>query len=119
MVKASEGTLSRKLAALWPNPTQRASVLAELQAYGREAHEREPERVWLAILRLSEGRSDRVAQFVDLAKRDYRDVLMWAESPAEGQALWTVNPDLSPEQRRRREELRRQDRQQYRDWLDE
>lgn len=114
---ASDQDVARKLETMWQDPSTRAAVLAELQKYGQETHEREAERVRLAILKLCEARLDRVAHFVTLAKRDYRDVLMWAEYPAEGDALWAARPDLSPEERRRLEELRRQDRQQYRDWL--
>ena len=72
----------------------------------------------LAILKLCEGRRDRVRELVAAAKRDSRDVLMWAEYPAEGQALWSVHAHLSDEERRRLEALREQDRRQYQEWLE-
>lgn len=102
---------------MWNDPAERARVLAKLQEYGQETYEREVERVRLAILKLCDARVDRVAELVVAAKRDYRDLLMWAEYPEEGQALWALRSDLSKEERLRLEELRRQDRQQYLDWL--
>ena len=102
---------------MWADPAERGRVRSELQKFGAEAHEREAERVHLAILKLCEARTERVIELVAAAKRDYRDVLMWAEYPAEGQALWAVRPDLSNEERQRLEDLRRRDRQQYQDWL--
>ena len=37
----------------------------------------------LAILKLSAGNEEKVCEFVAVAKRDYRDVLFWAEYPEE------------------------------------
>jgi hypothetical protein len=58
-------------------------VLELLDGYGVEPHERERERVQLAILKLSEGNEEKLREFVAVAKRDYRDVLFWAENPEE------------------------------------
>ena len=60
-----------------------ARVLELLDTYGVESHEREPERVQLAILKLSEGNEEKLREFLAIAKRDYRDVLFWAENPDE------------------------------------
>ena len=54
-----------------------------LDVYGVEAYEHERERVQLAILKLSEGNEEKLREFVAVAKRDYRDVLFWAENPEE------------------------------------
>jgi hypothetical protein len=108
----------RKLEAMWTQPAEREQVLSELQRYGQETYEREVDRVRLAILKLCEGRRDRVTELVAAAKRDYRDVLLWAEYPAEGQALWSARAHLSEEERRRLEALREQDRRQYQEWLE-
>lgn len=43
---------------------------------------------------------------------------MWAVYPSEGQALWALRRDLTEEERRRLDELRRLDREQYRKWLE-
>src|SRR5437588_194652 len=60
-----------------------ARVLELLDTYGVESYERERERVQLAILKLSEGNEEKLREFVAVAKRDYRDVLFWAENPGE------------------------------------
>ena len=58
-------------------------VLKLLDIYGVESYERERERVQLAILKLSEGNEEKLREFVAVAKRDYRDVIFWAEYPEE------------------------------------
>src|SRR5438067_13112822 len=58
-------------------------VLELLDGYGVESYERERERVQLAILKLSNGSEEKLREFVAVAKRDYRDVLFWAENPEE------------------------------------
>src|SRR5438552_5732663 len=60
-----------------------ARVLELLDNFGVEPYERERERVQLAILKLSEGNEEKLREFVAVAKRDYRDVLFWAEYPEE------------------------------------
>jgi hypothetical protein len=66
-----------------------AAVLAALDLYGTEPHERERERVQLAIVALCQGDEARLRNLVESAKKDYRDVLYWVESgplsKAEGQ----------------------------------
>ena len=63
--------------------SSRARVIELLDTYGVESHEREREGVQLAILKLSEGNEEKLREFVAIAKRDYRDVLFWAENPDE------------------------------------
>jgi glyoxylase I family protein len=58
-----------------------AHVEALLAGYGTEPHEREVERVRLAILKISEGDERKVEEHVATAKKDYRDVLFWADQP--------------------------------------
>jgi len=60
-----------------------ARVLELLDSYGVERYERERERVQVAILKLSAGSEAKVREYVAVAKRDYRDVLFWAEYPEE------------------------------------
>jgi len=63
--------------------SSRARVLELLDSYGVEPYEQERERVQLAILKLSGGSEEKLREFVAVAKRDYRDVLFWAENPEE------------------------------------
>src|SRR5438045_8494089 len=60
-----------------------ARVLELLDGYGVESYERERERVQLAILKLSNGSEEKLREFVAVAKRDYRDMLFWAENAEE------------------------------------
>jgi hypothetical protein len=76
----------------------RARALELLDTYGVAPHERERERVQLAILQLSEGKEEKLRQYVGVAKRDYRDVLFWAEYPEEAKID-------TPEKRRKVREL--------------
>jgi hypothetical protein len=116
---AIDETVRQKAERLWPAPEERAQVVQLLDSYGSETYEREVARVQLAIMKLSQGRLERVREMVAVAKRDYRDVLMWAEYPAEGRALWSLRRDLSAEERARLTEIRKQDREQYLAWLKE
>jgi hypothetical protein len=60
-----------------------ARVLDLLDSYGVESSERERERVQVAILKLGAGSEAKVREYVAVAKRDYRNVLFWAEYPEE------------------------------------
>ena len=73
-------------------------VLRLLDAYGVAPHEPEVARVRLAILALSEGDEVKVREYVAVAKRDYRDVLFWAEYPDQAKLD-------TPEKRREMREL--------------
>jgi hypothetical protein len=59
--------------------TDIALILAALDKYGVESHERERERVQLTIIDLSKGDLALLEHFVNQAKQDYRDVLYWSE----------------------------------------
>jgi len=54
-------------------------ILEILDRYGAEPHERDRERVHLAILALSRGDLEELEKLLTYAKRDYRDVLYWAQ----------------------------------------
>jgi hypothetical protein len=56
-----------------------ATIVAVLDLYGVEPHERERERVQLAIVQLSAGSEEKLLELVRAAKVDYRDVLAWQE----------------------------------------
>ncbi len=58
-------------------------ILELLDSYGVDPHERERERVQLDIVKLSAGSEAKMREYVAVAKRDYRDVLFWAEYPEE------------------------------------
>ena len=75
-----------------------AEVLAVLDAYGTESHEREVNRVKLAILELSEGDKENLLYWIKIAKADYRDPLAAQElgpiPPEEGAKLQGMAKNL-------------------------
>jgi DNA repair photolyase len=73
--------LARKLESLFPNPSRRAEAVRILRQYGAELHEREADRVRLAILKLAGKKLERIRKAVETAKKDYRDILAYAEYP--------------------------------------
>lgn len=85
-------------------------VLSILNLYGLEEHEGEVERVQIAILKLSENDLQQLKEAVQEAKRDYRNVLAWAEFPDELLAsTWEMNNKVN--------DIRNKDKKQYLDWL--
>ena len=56
-------------------------VLALVETYGVESYERERERVQVAVVKLSGGSEEKLRECVAIAKEDYRDILLWADSP--------------------------------------
>ena len=68
----------------------------------------------LAILKLSEGRRDRLEDLVRMAKMDYRDVLAYAEYPEEMRIGFLGMSQLPAEEVKA---VRQRDREQYLEWL--
>jgi hypothetical protein len=93
-----------------------ADILALLDAYGTETYERERERVQLAILKLSKGDREALIEYVRVAKRDYRNVLAWAEYP---RAMGVSVVGESTSDAAGRQEIRESDLHQYLSWLQE
>ena len=78
MVATRETVIAAARAAFPQGDT--AAIVEMLDLYGTEPYERERERVQLAVLTLSQGSEDKLLQFVQAAKTDYRDVLSWVET---------------------------------------
>lgn len=89
------------------------AILEILDEYGRESWERETSRVQLAILKLADGDLDALMEYLSVAKKDYRDVLAWAEYPTY-LSRTTPGQDLSENER---QELYSLDWKQYSEWL--
>jgi hypothetical protein len=92
---------------------EREVILDQLNRYGRESWHMEIDRVRIAILMLAEADTGQVAGCVEMACRDYRDVLAWAEYP---NAMRLGFPD-GPDAAARRQEARKADEAQYYEWL--
>jgi hypothetical protein len=92
---------------------ERSAAVAILDRYGSALHEREPVRVRVAALKLSGGNLAELERVIGQAKRDYRDVLAWAEYPDElVQPTWRLPEDQVAR-------IRGADRAQYLAWLAE
>lgn len=106
-----ESILEQKLRALFPEAHQYTHARQELERYGIESHEQEAVRVRLAVLKLAGADLRQMHSYIDAAKSDFRDVLAWAEFPAQMQSdSWRLPPH-------QQQPLIAQDRKQYEDWL--
>lgn len=94
-------------------PGQFDSVMSVLAEYGSETWHRELPRVQLAVLKLAAGRLDALRREIETAKRDYRDVLAYAEYPTYMKKTFRMSQLPAEEQRRIIEE----DWSQYETWL--
>lgn len=113
MARITRGKVLEKIARYWPDVDPQG-IVDVLDGYGTESSERGRARVQLAILRLSEGQRDRLEGLVAMAKRDYRDVLAYAEYPEEMRTGFVGMSRLSSEEARA---IRQRDREQYLEWL--
>jgi hypothetical protein len=102
-----------KGAHYWPDADAQ-QIMDVLDRYGTETSERGRARVQLAILKLTEGQRERLEELVGMAKRDYRDVIAYAEYPEEMRTGFVGMKRLSPEEA---QAVRQRDREQYLAWL--
>jgi hypothetical protein len=75
--------LRQKITEQFPQE-ESAQVLTLLNQYESAAGRL---RVQLAILQLSQGDVDKLREYVEVARTDYRDVLFWAETPEQAKAV--------------------------------
>jgi hypothetical protein len=94
-------------------PDKHDLVLGMLSEYATEEGESGAARVRLAILKLVAGRFDQLRSHVDMAKRDYRDVLAYAEYPNYMQKV----PPSGGIPAAKEQEAIDQDWRQYEEWL--
>jgi hypothetical protein len=85
---------------------QQAEVLRELDALGAAAKP----RVQLAVLKLVNGRLAELEKHLAYARRDWRDVLMRAEYPADAKISWGVPAE-------EHQPVYKSDWEQYHAWL--
>jgi hypothetical protein len=109
MARITQSKVREKVRQYWPDADPQ-EIVRILDEYGTEPFERGRARVQLAILKLSEGRRDRLPELVAMAKRDYRDVLAYAEYPEEMRLGFVEMRKLSREEA---QAVRRRDREQY------
>lgn len=71
------------------------------------------QRIQLGVLRLCEERREQLAYWIDIAGRDWRDIIAFAESPGECTRLSPATPAQSPQA----QTIRAADRKSYVAWL--
>ena len=109
----SRALVIAKVEALFP-ASQRAAALAEVDRYPGDTPEGRA-RVQLAALRMAGGDHAQLRDWVDLALRDFRDVLSPAEYPRQAALGFTGMDRLSAAER---EAVIREDRAEWIAWLD-
>jgi hypothetical protein len=113
MARIARGKVLEKIAQYWPGVDPQ-EIMNVLDQYGVESHERGRARVQLAVLKLSGGQRDRLEELVRMAKRDYRDIVAYAEYPEEMRIGFVGVRRLTAEEVKA---VRRRDREQYLEWL--
>lgn len=113
-------TVSRKVRSLFP-AEQYADAIRHLERecgrnlpFHEDADPQKLERVRLAVVKLSGGNLAELRNQVDVAKRDWRDVLAIAEEPEAFEIGWVALSELNAEARAA---LNARDQKQYDDWL--
>ncbi len=104
-----------KIRKYWSDENQQA-IIDILNTYGTAEFERGRTRVHLAILKLCNGDKDKLPELVAMAKRDYRDVLAYAEYPEQMKLRFVKMRDLSTSDRKA---LKKRDAKQYAKWLNQ
>ena len=94
-------------------PKDIPALSAILHEYGAMEWERDAIRVRLAVLKLASGSLERARAWMEVAKRDYRDVLSAAEYPAYSREVFDI--DVLPSQEKER--IVAEDWKQYEEWL--
>lgn len=108
--KSTRADVIAKIPSVFPDRVV-DDVLAILDRYGTQPHEQEAPRLHLAILKLcDENPAADLTAYVETAKQDIRDILMWAEYP-------TLSKALRGEDEARIERAQARDQAAYDAWL--
>jgi hypothetical protein len=132
MALVSRQLVLEKLAAVFPDAKDAAQAVAALDRYGADG----AEMVHLAIIKLSEGKLWKLRELVQLAREDFRDVLVRAQSPELFRQLaseprvhegpdwcWGMLPPKRPSPRKaaamakKAAAMRKRDQKQWLEWL--
>jgi hypothetical protein len=100
----------KKLEQTFPDASTRRAAEEAMRAYLARGTCFEPERVALAILKLSDDDHAQLLQVITAALSDYRDVLAWAEFPEQMRLSHGAD-------RKALHAAQRRDREQYLRWL--
>lgn len=104
--------LISKIKKIFPHKKS-GEIISILNLYGTEKYEREKDRVYLAILKLCEEEMlDDPSKYVEMAKKDYRDIIAMAEYPNQYRHKNTALADAEELNR-----LKQLDSEQYQRWI--
>ena len=102
-------SIEQRIGRMWPNEDAQ-EILDLLNQYsGRGSG-----FVKLAILKLCEGDKSRLPELLETAQRDYRDVIAAAENPRMFKLTAAERKSMPA---RKLEQLKRQDKREYKRWL--
>ena len=108
-----QDAILEKIRRYWPDEDPQ-SVLDILNAYGDSEMERGRGRVHLAILKLCGRKLENLPKLIAMAKRDYRDILAYAEYPEQMKLGFLKLSKLSAAERKA---IKKRDEKQYKRWL--
>ncbi len=117
-MKQSQQLVIEKLRVYWPNEVD--EILGRLDDIAMQGiSPRELARIQLAILKLSSGNKEELEKNIALAKRDYRDVIAYAEYPRQMASSHLSHFNLSEEEQKESKAIIKSDREQYMAWLND
>src|SRR5687768_202166 len=90
-LESSRELVLKKLRHSFPNAADATEALASLDGYPGDTPKGQA-RLQLAILKQCDGNLARLRQLVELARTDFRDVLVGAEYPEEFQTSFKTPP---------------------------
>ncbi|MBF0489645.1 MAG: hypothetical protein HQL15_03380 [Candidatus Omnitrophica bacterium] len=93
MKKYTKDDVIIAVSKIFPNESKDC-ILDLLNSYGIKDYEYEKERVHLSILKLSMGDTNKLLQYIQAAKGDYRDVLSLAEYDKDGKEIFNPYQEL-------------------------
>lgn len=105
--------LEFKSRKMFPDANTRMQALRILERYGMTQDEPDPERVRLAILKLSGVDLQEMERTTTGAKEDFEDIVLWAECPAQTRCALANRKSSAIELNK----LQEQDRREYDEWL--
>ncbi len=115
-MKPTREVVLRKLGTYWPDEVD--ELLRQLDALRELSPSEEGlARIQLAVIKLSRGNRDELKQNIEAARRDYRDVLAYAEYPKQTKAAHLNHFNLTKAEQIESKAIRKSDREQYLAWL--
>lgn len=115
-MKPTRELVLKILGEYWP--ASQNEVLAELdEIVSNESSVEGLARIQLAVLKLADGRRDKLADYIEAANADPRDVLAYAEYPGSMRAPHLAHFRLNEAEKKESNAIRKSDRAQYLAWL--